>query len=118
MFDAAVFWSKLKKGCFDNDCWLFQYQQGGYFHVQYAPYFVIDGKSVQGHRVAYVLTYGAPTAGLVVRHRCGVGGCCNPAHLLPGTQKQNAWDRWAREWAGIEIGELATYEDVPGYAPR
>ena len=118
MFDADVFWSKLTKGCFDNDCWLFAYQRGGYFHIQYAPYFVVDGKSIQAHRIAYRLTRGALPAGLVVRHRCGVGGCCNPAHLMIGTQQQNSWDRYARDWAGVEMGALATYEDIPGYVPR
>ena len=117
MFDADVFWSKLIKGRFDNDCWLFRYQRDG-FHVQYAPYFVVEGKSIQAHRIAYALTYGTLPAGFVVRHRCGGGGCCNPAHLVLGTQQQNSWDRYAREWAGIEMGVLATYEDIPEYRPR
>lgn len=122
MFDkefAADFWPKLTKDCFDNDCWLFQYRRDSqYFHVQYAPYFVVGGKSIQGHRIVYELAYGPVPPGRVVRHRCGVGGCCNPAHLVAGTQKQNSWDRYAREGAGVELGALATYEDIPEYVPR
>ena len=114
---AAKFWAKLEKGCFDNDCWLFPYRHGGYYYRQYAPYWPVGGRYLQGHRIAYELTYGPPPDGMIVRHRCGVGGCCNPAHLVLGTQKQNSWDRWAREWAGVEMGTLATYEDIPGYAP-
>lgn len=119
MFEQAYaekFWSKLTKDRFDNDCWLFQYRrEPQYFHVQYAPYLEFGGKVVQAHRIAYILVNGPVPAGLVVRHRCGVGGCCNPSHMIVGTQQQNCWDRWARHFAGIDTGALATYEDLPEY---
>ena len=115
---VSSFWQKLTRDCFYDDCWLFQYRrEPQYYHVQYAPYYTIGGKSIQAHRVAYELAYGPIPTGVVVRHRCAVGGCCNPRHLLLGTQKQNSWDRYAREWAGVEMGKLATYEDIPDWPP-
>jgi len=41
-------------------------------------------------------------AGEVVRHICDNGFCCNPAHLLLGTQKENAQDRSARRRGGVQ----------------
>jgi hypothetical protein len=118
MFDSDAFWLKFEKDCFDNDCWLAPYRRKlGYYHRQYAPYYWFDGQWIQGHRLAYQIAYGSIPDKLVVRHRCGVGGCCNPAHLVLGTQQQNSWDRWARTMAGIEMGTLATYEDIPEYRP-
>lgn len=50
----------------------------------------------RAHRVAWEIANGSPVPeGLVVRHLCPGGGnpwCCNPAHLTPGTPKQNDED--------------------------
>lgn len=55
------------------------------------------------HRLSYFLEAGDwPEQ---VRHTCDTPGCCNPAHMLPGTPKQNTGD-------AIERGRLATGDRV------
>ena len=48
------------------------------------------------HRLAYTTWVGPIPAGLVVRHACDNPPCINPAHLLTGTQRDNARDALAR----------------------
>jgi hypothetical protein len=58
--------------------------------------FKADGKDYKAHRVSRSLLRGDVHAGVVVRHSCDNPGCCNPAHLLTGTQADNVADRQAR----------------------
>jgi len=44
------------------------------------------------HRLMYIYFRGQIAPGLVVRHRCGFGGCGNPDHLTAGTQADNNRD--------------------------
>ena len=54
-------------------------------------------RSLRAHRLAYVLVHGPITpVNQVVRHSCDNPPCCNPAHLILGTQLDNAADREAR----------------------
>lgn len=50
------------------------------------------GFTKQAHRLAYELAGKTPNNAPVVRHVCDNPGCCNPLHLLGGTQKDNARD--------------------------
>jgi len=43
------------------------------------------------HRVAWELAHGRPPTG-VVRHSCDNRKCCNPKHLIEGSQKENIRD--------------------------
>lgn len=59
---------------------------------------------VYAHRVAWELANGrALKRGEVVRHRCDNPPCCNPAHLLVGTQADNVADMIERGRAWWQI---------------
>lgn len=55
------------------------------------------------HRVMYEHANGRDLdPGEVVRHTCDNGFCCNPEHLLIGTQRENALDRTSRRRGGVQ----------------
>lgn len=85
------FWSKVQRGpsCLE---W-----QAGRFHRGYGQFNA--GRFHNGtqdtrytHRVAYQLCRGDIPSGLVVMHTCDNPPCCNPAHLVLGTQGANLLD--------------------------
>lgn len=51
----------------------------------------------KAHRIAYKLHYGIDPADLFVCHTCDNPGCCNPAHLWLGTNKENIHDSIAKK---------------------
>ncbi len=50
------------------------------------------GKNWRAHRLAYFLCNGFIDPNLDVMHTCDNPPCCNPAHLVQGTRKQNIRD--------------------------
>jgi len=56
----------------------------------------INGVTVGAHRRAWELVNGPIPAGLVIRHKCDVPPCINPAHLCLGTQADNIADKESR----------------------
>lgn len=88
---VAHFWSRVDRS---GDCWLWT---GATFRNGYGLVAVgrdAKGRGVPGytHRVAFILAKGPIPDGLVVRHACDNPPCCNPAHLLLGTQADNIHD--------------------------
>jgi hypothetical protein len=81
------FWSKVKIGGPD-DCWEWQasLRKDGYGR------FNINGVTLKSSRVAYELGIGPIPEGQGVLHTCDNPPCCNPRHLFPGTQRDNADD--------------------------
>jgi hypothetical protein len=71
-----------------NDCWEWL---GACDKDGYGLFSVTATKQYKAHRVACYLKYG--TAGKMTCHTCNNPACCNPAHLYPGTGKQNSRDR-------------------------
>lgn len=89
------FWSKVdRRG--PDECWPWQERSRnehgyGIFHVG------AMGKVQKAHRVAYELATGVKlTPEVKIRHSCDNPPCCNPAHLLPGTQADNLADMHRR----------------------
>ncbi|WP_407928474.1 HNH endonuclease [Herpetosiphon geysericola] len=64
------------------------------------------------NRLAYALTYGAVDSKLVVRHRCANSVCCNPSHLVLGTQRDNSLDWVVRKRLGVKRGVLLIHEEI------
>lgn len=82
-------WPKIE--CRDvDDCWWWVAKAKhpyGYGRVSF-------GRKIQvkAHQAVYALVNGPIEPGKVVRHSCDNPGCCNPKHLLIGTQKDNSQD--------------------------
>lgn len=87
------FWRKVAMAG-DSECWLWKVDCDRYGYGQ----FMLAGRPRRAHRVAYYLwniKWFGPDVKL--RHSCDVRHCCNPNHLVPGTQADNMADRKARE---------------------
>lgn len=83
------FWERVEMGDKSSKaCWLWKgsYVKKGHGQVTY------EGKAYPAHRVAFELCHGRAPEG-VVRHTCNTYGCCNPFHLVEGTQADNMRDR-------------------------
>lgn len=81
--DKIRYWARVNVGG-ENDCWEWEVSKRtkrGY------GWFSIKGKVCKAHRIMYFLHNGY-LPNLIV-HDCENPACCNPKHLLEGTQKQN-----------------------------
>jgi hypothetical protein len=74
-----------------NDCW--PWTAG---HTRYGyGYIRLGKKTVSAHRAVFALTHTLNDT-TVVRHSCDNRLCCNPGHLLAGTQQDNIDDMMKR----------------------
>lgn len=86
---ADRFWSKIDQGD-PSECWLWT---AGTDRHGYGKFQLGGGRVAYAPRLAVELSTGEPIpAGLVVRHQCDNPPCCNPAHLVVGTQLENIQD--------------------------
>lgn len=105
------FWARVQKS--DDGCWRFAgavCNRAGHIHICRE-----DGSRAFAHRLSYELHHGPIPAGQVVRHRCDVPACVNPAHLLVGSQGDNiqdAIDRDRRNAWGIQRLTCADVLDI------
>jgi hypothetical protein len=103
-FEQA-FWSKVDKRDPD-ECWPWtgKRNSGGYARL-------CRGRSeLSASQIAWRLANGRDfPAGLYALHRCDNPGCVNPAHIRPGTQRENVADMVAKgraNWTGLVVDQL------------
>lgn len=111
---AERLWAKVNGPWFGDvgadDCWLwFGAAETGPYRVlpdgsrvkkqkrfRYGRIHVERRRLVGVHRVAYELLVGPVPEGHVVMHSCDRTLCCNPRHLVTGTQADNIADMYAK----------------------
>lgn len=105
--EVTRLWSKIDKGD-PGECWIWNspsVNNKGYGR------FLIYRNGVQTRLLAHRLVAqlaGKQVAGLVIRHSCDTPLCCNPEHLIPGTQAQNIGDaveRGRMDTSGLALGQ-------------
>lgn len=85
----------------DTGCWLWTGPTRNRYGV-----FYVGNKDRSAHRISYETFVGPIPDGLHLLHACDNPGCINPAHLRPGTVKENMADREARRRRVHVRGEL------------
>lgn len=105
------FWSRVKKGETENDCWLWlgQISKHGY-GVMWC-----NRKQRKASRISWTINNGKIQNDLCVLHKCDNRKCCNPSHLFLGTKSDNAKDRHlkGREARGDRSGLRLHPERAP-----
>jgi hypothetical protein len=83
----AAFWTRVDiRG--PDECWPWKEKAvNGYGQVR-----VWGGVTYAAHRIAWFLDRKRNPGKWKIRHKCDNGICCNPKHLVRGTQKQNVRD--------------------------
>ncbi len=91
---VARFWSKVEVGR-PTECW--EWKARARANYGYGAFNPRPGTPhVRAHRFAYALVNGEPGTQEVVRHICDNPPCCNPDHLVAGSQAQNVSDMHER----------------------
>jgi len=74
----------------------------------------IKGELDTLYRHFYKRYKGPIDSGVVIRHTCDNRSCCNPDHLIPGSQKDNVGDMLARNRfpKGIKHGRAKLNDDA------
>jgi hypothetical protein len=88
-------WARIdRRG--DDECWEWTRARSARGYGQ-----LWTGERVEyAHRLVAALTAGAIPTGLYVLHTCDNPPCCNPAHLVFGTQADNLADMAAKGRSG------------------
>jgi hypothetical protein len=85
--------------------------RGGYGHLWH------QHRISLAHRLAWELKHGSIPKGMVLRHRCNVGSCVNPDHLVPGTRSENNADIKAAHLRLADARAATARGSVPGARP-
>lgn len=87
------FSSKVKAGEPD-ECWPWIAKATA--HYGYGRMTAGRSRYLRSHQVAWALENGNIPEGAVIRHTCDYTACCNPKHLVLGTQAENVADATSR----------------------
>ena len=80
--------ARIDRSAGDNACWPWR----GAHDRQGYGFLTFEGRRWQATRFFFTLTIGPIPKELDLLHRCDNPPCCNPAHLWPGTAKENIRD--------------------------
>lgn len=84
-------------------CWEWKGAHGKGTRGEYRPRVVIGQKDYYVYRIVYELYTGYKLrSSEVVRHKCDNCWCCNPTHMIIGTQADNVADMIKRERVGMK----------------
>ena len=85
-------------------CWEWRGAHGKGTRGEYRPRVVVGQRDYYVHRIVYQLYtgYNLETKD-VIRHQCDNAWCCNPYHMLIGTQADNVRDMLDRERVGMKL---------------
>lgn len=87
-----------------DSCWLWTRSTKGFGYGQ----ILIGGLNTSAHRVAWAYWKNdgeLPDSDTAIRHSCDIPRCCNPSHLIAGTQKENLLDMRRKGRANDPSGE-------------
>lgn len=86
--DDAFVRLKSRVSVDDGGCWIWLGSTNKDMYGQIK----VAGKAMATHRLAYMASVAEIPRGKVIRHRCDVRTCCNPAHLEVGDHEDNVQD--------------------------
>lgn len=82
-------WTEVMRRPDLGACWEWN---GGRYESGYGQVSAGDNRSRPAHRMAYLAWVGPMGEGRYACHRCDNPPCINPAHIFPGTHKENMED--------------------------
>ena len=105
--ESAEFYDVFRRiNMHDGDklvCWEWQGAHGLGTRGEYRPRVTIGNKDYYVYRIVYQLFTGINLEPHeVVRHECDHSWCCNPYHMIVGTQLDNVQDMLKRERVGMK----------------
>jgi len=100
--EAAREYIRSRVSVGEGGCWIWQRGKRKGYGQFGLP---LTKATTRAHVAAYEAFVGPVPDGMLVRHRCDVRACCNPAHLETGTHVDNMRDRYERGRCARLCGE-------------
>ncbi len=111
---GVPFWDRVDRSGGIDSCWL--WTGARYGCSPYGHWWSPEARhDMATHRYVASLAYGALPVDAVVLHSCDEPACCNPLHLIVGTQRQNIRDMYQKgrgRQGAAHSGRKLTDDDV------